>query len=149
MDTPGLYARRFPALDCAVQLGIAGDTVVGVSVPVDPPEDAAADHPLLDRIEAYLGGEADDFADVDVGLTVPTDQRRVLESVRAIPYGRTLSVDRIARMSGLDDDSEDDLATVEGALRENPVPLFVPDHRVEGPGATPDAVARQLRRLED
>jgi len=148
MDTPGLYARRFPALDRAVELGVVGGKVVGVSFPDEPPADAAAEHPLLDRFEAYLGGEADDFADVDVGLTVPADQRRVLEAVRSIPYGRTLSIDRIARMAGLDDDAEDDLATVERALRENPVPLFVPDHRVEGPGATPDAVARQFRRLE-
>jgi len=149
MDAPGLFARTFPSLDRAVQVGVVGGKVIGVSFPADPPEDADPDHPLLDRIEAYLGGEPDDFDDVEVGLTVPTEQRRVLESVRSIPYGRRLSIERIARMSGLDAESEDDLATVERALRENPVPLFVPDHRVDGPGATPGSIARALRRLED
>jgi len=149
MDAPGLFARTFPSLDRAVQVGVVGGKVIGVSFPDDPPEDGDPDHPLLDRIEAYLGGEPDDFDDVDVGLTVPTEQRRVLDSVRTVPYGRRLSIDRIARMSGLDAEAEDDLATVERALRENPVPLFVPDHRVDGPGATPDSIARALRRLED
>jgi methylated-DNA-[protein]-cysteine S-methyltransferase len=39
--------------------------------------------------------------------------------------------------------------TVESALRSNPVPLLVPDHRVTGPGATPDAVASRLRAVEE
>jgi len=149
MEEPGLFARSFPPLDRAIELGVVGGKVIGVSFPAEPPDDADPEHPLLDRVEAYLGGESDDFDDVDVGLTVPTEQRRVLESVRSIPYGRRLSIERIARMSGLDSESEDDLATVERALRENPVPLFVPDHRVDGPGATPDTIARALRRLED
>jgi methylated-DNA-[protein]-cysteine S-methyltransferase len=47
-------------------------------------------------------------------------------------------------MAGLDDDA----GTVRSALRENPVPLFVPDHRVSEPGATPADVAERLREIE-
>jgi methylated-DNA-[protein]-cysteine S-methyltransferase len=59
-----------------------------------------------------------------------------------------VSVARLARLAGFDDEDDEDLRTVESALRENPVPVLVPDHRVEGPGATPAEVARRLRELE-
>ena len=149
MDAPGLFARTFPSLDRAVQVGVVGGKVIGVSFPADPPEDADPDHPLLDRIEAYLGGEPDDFDDVEVGLTVPTDHRRVLEATRNVPYGETVSLDRVIRMAGLDPEERADVETAKTALAENPVPIFVPDHRVrDAPGATPDSVARRLRALE-
>lgn len=142
----GIFARSFDGL--VVELGIASGRVVGVSFPDDVADDADTDHPLLDRIEAYLAGEEDHFDDVEVALTVPTAHRSVLEAVRNVPYGETISVQRLARLAGLDDEDDDDLETVEAALRDNPVPLFVPEHRIEGPGATPSDVARQLRAVE-
>ena len=144
----GLYARDAPTLGRAVQLGIAGDRVISVSFPETAPADADSAHPLLDRVFAYLDGAEDHFDDVPVGLTVPSDQRAVLEAVRNVPYGETVDAARVARLAGLDDEDESDLGTVRTALRENPVPLFVPDHRVSGPGATPAAVAERLRDLE-
>jgi methylated-DNA-[protein]-cysteine S-methyltransferase len=103
---------------------------------------------LLNRLAAYFAGEEDHFDDVQVALTVPTAHRSVLEAVRNVPYGETVSLQRLARLAGLDDEDDDDLSTVETALRENPVPLFVPDHRIEGPGATPPEVVRRLREVE-
>jgi methylated-DNA-[protein]-cysteine S-methyltransferase len=142
----GVFARSFDGW--VVEIGVASGRVVGVSFPDRVPDDAGTDHPLLDRIEAYLAGEADDFDDVQVALTVPTAHRSVLEATRNVPYGETISVPRVARIAGLDDEDEADLETVETALRENPVPIFVPDHRIEGPGATPDEVVRLLRSVE-
>ena len=90
-----------------------------------------------------------DFGDVEVGLTVPTDHRRVLEAVREIPYGEQGSVAQVARMAGLDPDDEDSQRTVREALAENPVPLLVPDHRVrDGPSGAPPDVEQQLRSIE-
>ncbi|MFB6156096.1 MAG: MGMT family protein [Haloferacaceae archaeon] len=148
MQEAGIYARRSERLGRAVQLGLASGRVLGVSFPAEVPADAETDHPLLDRVFAYLDGEPDDFDDVEVALTVPTDQRRVLETLRKVPRGRTVSVEKLTRLAGLDDDSEADRETVETALSENPVPLFVPDHRVRGRGATPAEVAELLRELE-
>ncbi|WP_380678508.1 MGMT family protein [Salinigranum sp. GCM10025319] len=142
----GVFARSFD--ECVVELGVASGRVVGVSFPEAVSDDAATDHPLLDRIGAYLAGEEDHFDDVQVALTVPTAQRSVLEAVRNVPYGETISTARLARLAGLDDEDDDDLDTVETALRENPVPLFVPDHRIEGPGATPPEIVRLLRSVE-
>lgn len=149
MQDAGIYAREFPSLDRAVQFGVASGNVINVSFPSEVPADAERDHPLLDRIEAYLDGAEDHFDDVEVALTVPTDHRGVLEAVRKLPYGQTVSVDRVARLAGLDDEDEGDLELVRDALSANPVPLFIPDHRVRGAtGATPNTVAEGLRRLE-
>jgi methylated-DNA-[protein]-cysteine S-methyltransferase len=144
----GIYARESPQLGRAVQIGVAGDRVISVSFPEAVPDDAGPDHPLLDRIFDYLDGAADHFDDVTVALTVPTDQRTVLDAVRNVPYGETVDVARVARLAGLDDEDEDDLNAVREALRANPVPLFIPDHRVSGAGATPAEVAERLRDLE-
>ncbi|WP_096393057.1 MGMT family protein [Halorubrum trapanicum] len=147
--TSGVFAREFDEIGRTVQVGFAGGRVISVSFPAEPPGDADGDHDLLDRIEAYLGGERDEFAEVALGLTVPTDQREVLESLRSVPYGEEVSVSRLARLAGFDPDDADDLETVTGALNDNPVPVLLPDHRVSGgPYATPGEVRDVLRSVE-
>ncbi|MDT3436120.1 MGMT family protein [Haloarcula sp. 1CSR25-25] len=146
----GIYARESSYLDRYVQIGEAGDRIISLSFPSQPEDDAGEDHALLDRIEEYLQGVEDDFTDVTVGLTVPTDQRTVLEAVREIPYGEDASVTQVARMTpDLDADDEDDLIQVREALAANPVPLLIPDHRVrDGPSAAPPPVEQKLRAVE-
>lgn len=149
MENTGIYAREFDSLGTVVQLGVASGRVIDVSFSDDVPADAETDHPLLDRIDDYVGGAEDHFDDVPVALTVPTERRRVLDAVRKLPYGETVSVDRLARLAGLDDDDAEDMEMVRSALRANPVPLFIPDHRVQNaPGATPGRVAERLRSIE-
>lgn len=146
----GIYARESEFLDRFVQVGVASGRVISVSFPESPDEDAEPELPLLDRIDAYLEGEEDDFADVDVGMTMPTDQRAVLESVREIPYGEQVSVKQLARMTaGLDPEEDADHQLVRTALAENPAPLVVADHRVrDGPSAAPPDVEQRLRSIE-
>ncbi|MFB6304004.1 MAG: MGMT family protein [Haloferacaceae archaeon] len=149
MDEAGIYARESPQLDRIVQVGIAAGRVISASFPDEMPADAGTDHPILDRLFDYLDG-GPDVTDVEVALTMPTDRRRVLETVRSVPYGRTASLEEVARMTDLDPDDPDDLGLARTALSANPVPMFVPDHRVEGAaGATPADVAERLRNLED
>jgi methylated-DNA-[protein]-cysteine S-methyltransferase len=142
----GLYARVFDGLG-VVQVGAAAGKVISVSFPDEAPADAGSDHPALDAVERALTGDRD-LRTVDVGLTVPTDQRDVLSAVRQVPPGERASLAQVARLAHLDPDDADDRATVRTALRENPVPLFVPDHRVEGEWATPPDVAARLREAE-
>ncbi|MFB6091437.1 MAG: MGMT family protein [Haloquadratum sp.] len=145
----GIVARQSDRLDRAVQIGIASSRVISVSFPETPPADAETDHELLDRVFAYLDGAEDHFDDVEVALTVPTAHRRVLEATRNAPYGETISLDRVMRMADLDPDADDDVETARAALAENPVPLFVPAHRVrDAPGGTPSSVAARLREIE-
>ena len=148
MTPAGLFARRFEPLDRVVQLGVAGGKVIDVSFPDSVPDDAAADHAALDRLEAYLDGETAALSGIEYALTVPTDRRSVLESLGTVPPGETVTVSRLARLAGLAGDGSE--ATVRDALRENPVPIVLPDHRVrDGQGATPPNVAAALRRLEN
>lgn len=149
-DEAGIYAREYPYLGRYVQLGLAQTRVISVSFPNRPEADATSDHELLDRIAAYLEGDREDFADVTVALTVPTDHRRVLEAVREIPYGEDANVEQVVRMSaGMDPDDTEDMERAREALAANPAPLFVPDHRVrDGPSAAPPEVEQKLRAVE-
>lgn len=148
--TSGVFARRYEELSAAIEVGFAGGRVIAVSFPETVPDDAETDHELLDRFGAYLRGEPDEFADVAVGLTVPTDQRVVLERLRDVGYGEQASVSRLTRLAALDDNDPDDLDVVTRALRENPLPILLPDHRIRGgPYATPSAIRTSLRRTED
>lgn len=145
----GVFAREFERLGRAVQLGVASGRLIKVSFPAEAPADADPDHELLDRIGEYLDGAEEDFADVTVALTVPTETRRVLEACRQVPYGEEASVSQVARMAALDPNEPDDVARTKDALRENPVPLAVPDHRVQGgPYATPGDVRDAFRAVE-
>lgn len=145
----GIYARESPYLERYVQLGVASEKLINVSFPEEPNGAAEPEYPLLDRIFAYLEGEGDEFTDVDIALTVPTEQRTVLEALRNVPHGEDVSVERLARMAGLDDADEADLETVRTALSSNPVPIVVPDHRIrDGPSSAPPRVEQRLRSLE-
>lgn len=144
----GIYARESTYLETYVQLGIAADRVISVSFPDQPDADSMNDSDLLDRVFAYLEGVEDEFHNVEIGLTVDTDHRAVLQATRDIPYGEQRSVEHIARAAGLgtDDDVLDEART---ALAENPVPIFVPDHRVrDGPSTAPPEIEQKLRSLE-
>jgi methylated-DNA-[protein]-cysteine S-methyltransferase len=152
-DTAGIYARYFPFLERHVQLGIASGRVISVTFPQEPDPDADEEHALLDRIGEYLNGVSEvGFGDVQVALTLPTDQREVLETLREnVPYGRQVDVLQLTRMTpGLDAEKEEDLILVRTALDANPTPLFIPDHRVrDGPSAAPPEVEQRLRSVEE
>ncbi|WP_070365299.1 MGMT family protein [Halodesulfurarchaeum formicicum] len=150
MPGAGIYARKMASLDRFVQIGVANRRVISLSVPETPDPSAKADHEILDWIEGYLDGEHTDVTEIDVGLTVPTDQRAVLERVREIPYGEQFPLDRlVAHTPGLDPAEEADLETARTALAENPVPILIPDHRVtDSDGNAPPAIRRTLRRIE-
>lgn len=66
-----------------------------------PSEDAADDHPLARRFEAYFAGEDVSFADVDIELDWCTPfQRAVAETLRAVPYGEVVTYGELAALAG-------------------------------------------------
>jgi len=149
-EVAGIFARESTYLDCYVQVGVAQGRVISVDFPTTPEAEPDSQHDLLDRVDAYLQGEPDEFTDVTVALTMPTDRRAVLERVREIPYGEQATVEQLARMTpDLDPEASDDVALVREALADNPVPVFVPDHRVrDGPSPVPGTVEQKLRAVE-
>ncbi|SIQ77805.1 methylated-DNA-[protein]-cysteine S-methyltransferase [Haladaptatus litoreus] len=149
-ENAGIYAQESAYLGRFVQIGVASGRVLRVTFPREADDDAEEDHAVLDRIIAYLEGVEDNFEDVQVALTLPTDQRSVLEAVRKVPYGEQVNVETLTRMtSGLDHTEEADLELARTALDANPAPLLVPDHRIrDGPSAAPPDVEQKLRSLE-
>lgn len=85
--------------------------------------------PLLAKafseLEEYLDGKRRDF-DVPLALEGTPFQVSVYEALRAIPYGKTVSYEDVAIAVGRP------LAcrAVGQANHKNPIPLFVPCHRV-------------------
>lgn len=91
--------------------------------PVDPESTAAGR-----QLAGYLAGRSKRLgAPVDLeGL--PDFTRRVLEVVRAIPYGQTRSYAEVAAAAG----NPRAARAVGQVMNKNPVPLFIPCHRVVG-----------------
>lgn len=110
---------------------------------------------VLDRalraLEDYFAGRADPVGRVPVDLAgLAPFHRRVLETVAAcVPFGETVSYGELAEMVGRPRAAR----AVGGAMAANPVPIFVPCHRVLGAqglggfGPGPD-VKRRLLSLE-
>jgi len=76
-------------------------------------------------VAAYARGERKRF-DVDLDLRGTTFQRAVWKADRAIPYGQTRTYAEVARAIGRPTAARG----VGSANGKNPVPLFVPCHRI-------------------
>jgi methylated-DNA-[protein]-cysteine S-methyltransferase len=91
-----------------------------------PPE-GERERGVLARIARHLETGREDLRDVEVDLTgVPPFQRRILEMLREVPPGATLSYGDLAKRAGSPGASR----AVGGAMARNPVPIVVPCHRV-------------------
>ena len=85
------------------------------------------DRTIFQAILRYFAGELIDFSDYEVDLSELTEfQRKVLEEVRNIPYGKTITYQELACRIG----SEGAARAVGGAVAKNPYPIIIPCHRV-------------------
>jgi methylated-DNA-[protein]-cysteine S-methyltransferase len=91
------------------------------------PAEPGGHHPFVRRIRAYLGGERDQFADVELELDWCTPfQLRVVEAMRAIPYGETATYGEVAALAGHPNAQR----AVGSVCASNRFALVVPCHRV-------------------
>ena len=113
--------RRADRVQLAIRMP-AGDVTVLA-------RDGSEAERLRVRIDAYLAGADDDFADVPV--PDGTDfQRACWEACRTIPRGETRSYAWLAAAAG----SPGAARAAGQAMRRNPMPIVVPCHRVVGSG---------------
>lgn len=106
---------------------------------------------VVDSVRRYFSGERVDFSrfTLDMSLGTPFMQR-VWEATRLIPYGETRTYAWVARMAG----SPRAFRAVGMALARNPLPLFVPCHRVIGSDGSlkgftaPGGVKLKMKLLE-
>lgn len=79
------------------------------------------------QLDEYFRGERTEF-DLPLALSGTEFQVQVLEELRKIPYGETVSYGDIARRIG----RPKAVRAVGAANGRNPLPIFVPCHRVIG-----------------
>jgi methylated-DNA-[protein]-cysteine S-methyltransferase len=105
------------------------------------------DHPLAARLGAFLAGEPDSFADVELELEWCTAfQGAALEAIRSIPYGETATYGEVAALAGHPNAQR----AVGSFCASNRFPLIVPCHRVvaaEGVGSYGSLGVGYKRRL--
>src|SRR6266536_1960629 len=88
-------------------------------------------HELADRLKAYFAGARDSFQDVQLELSWCTPfQRRVVETLRSIPYGETATYGEVAALAGHPNAQR----AVGSACAANRFALVVPCHRVVAAG---------------
>ncbi|MGD8554359.1 MAG: methylated-DNA--[protein]-cysteine S-methyltransferase [Anaerolineales bacterium] len=93
-----------------------------------PRRDPAAARQAIQEIEEYLNRDRSQFdLRLDLSTTTPF-QRRVLEETARIPRGSVATYGEIARRLGKPKAAR----AVGQALRNNPLPLIIPCHRVIG-----------------
>lgn len=82
---------------------------------------------IVDRLQAYANGAADDFSDLKIDTDNMTAfQRRVLQQCRRIKPGKTLTYGQLAAKAG----SPQAARAVGNVMASNRFPLVVPCHRV-------------------
>ncbi len=82
---------------------------------------------VVERVQNYFSGVADDFRDLKLDFSKHTDfQRRIYNALRKIPAGQTISYGELAAKVG----SPAAARAVGQAMAKNPIPLIVPCHRV-------------------
>ena len=106
---------------------------------------------LRDRLVAYFRGARAGFADVELDVEGCTPfQRAVIDALRAVPYGETVTYGELAALAGY----PNAYRAVGTVCAGNRFPIVVPCHRVVaaeslGPyGSTGTAYKRRLLALE-
>lgn len=142
----GIFAARSTWLDAWVQIGVASGRVISLTVLPTEPDDHQGDHGALDRILAYLDeDDSSALSRVEIGLTVPTTDRAVYETMRSIPHGEARTLDQLVASTPADLDE----STVRRAVVETPIPIVIPAHRVAiDAGPTDQRVTAKLRTRE-
>jgi methylated-DNA-[protein]-cysteine S-methyltransferase len=108
---------------------------------------AGSAHPLGARFAAYFAGVRDEFSDLELELDDPTPfQRAVLEALRRIPYGETVTYGELAALAG-----HPNAQRAAGTFcAHNRFAIVVPCHRVvaaEGLGSYGSLGVEYKRRL--
>jgi methylated-DNA-[protein]-cysteine S-methyltransferase len=93
----------------------------------DPVEDQRAVATVAEEVDGYLTGGGNTLRhDVDLTLVGNPFQKKVLDKLQAVPRGAVISYQALGAAVG----SASSARAVGNALHNNPVPIYVPCHRV-------------------
>lgn len=122
-----VYSKFSQELGLYVQLEVLGDRVAGTRFAREAsPDSAGSDHPYLARVLEHVRTGKDDLRDIPLHLEVGPFEREVLDFLRKIPPGRTMTYGEIAARLGRPRASR----AVGAACARNPAVIVIPCHRV-------------------
>lgn len=122
-----VYSRFSRELGLYVRLEVLGDRVTGVRLAREPPASSAGgDHPYLAQILEHIRTGDGDLRKIPLHLEVGPFEREVLELLRTVPPGKTITYGEIARRLGRPRAAR----AVGNAVARNPAIIVIPCHRV-------------------
>ena len=105
----------------------AAATIDRLRLRLDLVEDRRAVECVGEEIRRYLAGERKALRQgVDLGLAATAFQQKVLRKLQEVPRGAVLSYQALGAAAGAPQGAR----AVGNAMRDNPVPIYVPCHRV-------------------
>jgi methylated-DNA-[protein]-cysteine S-methyltransferase len=104
-----------------------GGTLARLRLELDPIEDSRSIREVGEELRRYIGGEAKALhRKIDLSLAPSPFQKKVLRKLQEIPRGAVVSYQALAAAVGAPKGAR----AVGNALHNNPVPIYVPCHRV-------------------
>jgi O-6-methylguanine DNA methyltransferase len=103
------------------------DTIAHLRLAWDPVEDPRATREIGDEVRRYLAGESKALRQkVDLTLAATPFHKKVLDKLQEIPRGAVVSYQALGAAAGAPKSAR----AVGNAMHNNPVPIYVPCHRV-------------------
>ena len=123
-------------------------TIAKLRLVLDPVEDRSSVNEIGAEIRRYLDGNADALRrNVDLSLAASPFQKKVLYKLMEVPRGAVVSYQALGAAAGAPKGAR----AVGNALHNNPVPIYVPCHRVisssGGIGGYGGGAARKVQLL--
>ncbi|MGH7796838.1 MAG: methylated-DNA--[protein]-cysteine S-methyltransferase [Candidatus Binatia bacterium] len=102
-------------------------TIAKLRLELDPVADPRAVKEVGEEIRRYLAGEANALRqNIDLSLAASPFQQKVLRKLQEIPRGAVISYQALGAAAGAPKGAR----AVGNAMHNNPVPIYVPCHRV-------------------
>ncbi len=121
-------------IDCHVEVSVRDEKVASVRLTRAPKPDTPVSSGaarIRDAISRHFNTGTEDLSRIPVDLsTMPPFWRAVLETLRNVPAGETVTYGQLAVLAGRPGASR----AVGGAMAHNPIALIVPCHRVVASG---------------
>ena len=123
-------------------------TLTKLRLILDPVEDRSSVKAVGAEIRGYLDGNADALRrNADLSLATSPFQKKVLDKLQEVPRGAVVSYQALGAAAGAPKGAR----AVGNAMHNNPVPIYVPCHRViasgGGLGGYGGGLARKLQLL--
>jgi methylated-DNA-[protein]-cysteine S-methyltransferase len=126
-----ITGRGIALVHYLADVGDVASTIERLRPRWDLTEDRRAIEAVAGEVRRYLGGEAKALRrDIDLSLVDSVFQQKVLRKLQEVPRGAVISYQALGAAAGVPKGAR----AVGNAMHRNPVPIYVPCHRVIASG---------------